>query len=259
MLAVAAAEESGEAALYRTRLPDFSSLRRPNPAYHHSDWWDEVEVRRIPARTLDDIAAGDSARPMDLLKVDVQGTELEVLRGGEKRVLPAVHAVVVETRFVEQYVGQARFSELESYLRGQGFTLFGLEPGYLGGVRADELKPWPPTRRRISHADALFFRAEDELDGDPAAVGRQCLLYLLHGFFDDALRLGREAGLDLRPVVRSVLPRLSSWRWRRQLLGLTLRAMRSGGPRVREDIARAALEVREPGKIGFGLSLRKLP
>ena len=60
-----------------------------------------------------------------LLKIDVQGFELEVLRGaGESLVL--VDQVFVECSFVELYDGQALADEVVCYLRDAGLRLVGV-------------------------------------------------------------------------------------------------------------------------------------
>jgi FkbM family methyltransferase len=76
-------------------------------------------VRRIKLQThrLDDIPEAADA---DYIKLDVQGAELDVLRGAE-RLLSSVLVVHTEVAFVPMYSGQPLFAEVDSELRRHGF------------------------------------------------------------------------------------------------------------------------------------------
>ena len=63
------------------------------------------------------------------LKLDVQGLELEVLKGAEQS-LPAVSCVQAELSFVPLYEGAPDYLELIEHLRSRGFDLAGLEEGH---------------------------------------------------------------------------------------------------------------------------------
>lgn len=56
---------------------------------------------------------------LDILHADVQGFELEVLRGATKT-LAQTRAVLLEASFQNFYQGQCRFDELVSWLAGAG-------------------------------------------------------------------------------------------------------------------------------------------
>src|SRR5262249_33514243 len=79
------------------------------------------EVGRIPAKTtrLDDIP---EITGVDFLKVDVQGAELDVLKGAE-RLLRGSPVIQIELEFVEIYKGQALFSDVDPFLRQRGYLL----------------------------------------------------------------------------------------------------------------------------------------
>jgi FkbM family methyltransferase len=62
-----------------------------------------------------------------LLTADVQGFELEVLRGSE-RTLEQVELVEVELSLVPLYAGAPLLPEVYEHLRERGFALVGLEP-----------------------------------------------------------------------------------------------------------------------------------
>lgn len=82
----------------------------------------ELEAVEVPVRRLDDLVTLDDLRAPLLAKLDVQGYELEVLRGAEAT-LRHVDALVVELSFERHYEGQPLFTEVLAYLSEQGFAL----------------------------------------------------------------------------------------------------------------------------------------
>ena len=77
----------------------------------------------VPIKRLDACVSTPLPRPI-LLKIDVQGFELEVLKGATG-LLPNLDAVYVEASYVELYEGQALHEEIERYLTDAGFILDG--------------------------------------------------------------------------------------------------------------------------------------
>jgi FkbM family methyltransferase len=89
-----------------------------------------VGTERVTLARLDSIwpeLAGDGDRVY--LKLDVQGLELEVLKGAEAS-LPAVSCIQAELSFVPLYEGSPDYLELIEYLRSRGLRLAGLEEGH---------------------------------------------------------------------------------------------------------------------------------
>jgi len=102
--------------------PGMTSLFEPDPAT--LALFDALKplgqvVRRIPVQTrrLDDI---DAVAAMDFLKIDIQGGELAVFRGGARTLAGAV-AVQTEVSFLTLYKGQPAFGEIDLEMRTQGF------------------------------------------------------------------------------------------------------------------------------------------
>jgi len=77
----------------------------------------------VPIQRLDAVITPPLARP-SLLKIDVQGFELQVLEGATA-LLPEIDAVYVEASFVELYEGQALHEEIKRHLHAAGFHLDG--------------------------------------------------------------------------------------------------------------------------------------
>lgn len=85
----------------------------------------EKEVRKVTIIPLRDLLDGNTILPPALLKIDVQGFELESLRGCEP-LLDCFQYVYVECSFIELYEGQALASEIMAYLAKHGFSLVGV-------------------------------------------------------------------------------------------------------------------------------------
>ncbi|MEM6727221.1 MAG: FkbM family methyltransferase [Pseudomonadota bacterium] len=73
----------------------------------------------VETRRLDDI---HDVPDIDLLKIDVQGAERDIIRGGERKLAGAV-AIITEMRFYRLYRGEPAFGALDLELRRQGFVL----------------------------------------------------------------------------------------------------------------------------------------
>jgi FkbM family methyltransferase len=60
---------------------------------------------------------------IDFMKLNVQGAELEILKGAE-RVLESVTGLQVEMSFVESYLGRPYFADIDIFLRNHSFYFF---------------------------------------------------------------------------------------------------------------------------------------
>jgi FkbM family methyltransferase len=78
---------------------------------------------RVPITTLDDWARAEGLEDAQVLKIDVQGLELAVLRGAGRLLASGVLAVNSEAQLIPEYEGAATFSEIDLFLRERGFTL----------------------------------------------------------------------------------------------------------------------------------------
>jgi FkbM family methyltransferase len=114
----------GSARLYETRDSDSSSLLRPTD--EQCSLFPGALTRQqteIHVSTLDiELDAGKWFGSESILKVDVQGFELEVLLGAE-RSLRSVSWVLVEVSFAQLYHDQCTPDDLLNFLRDQGFRL----------------------------------------------------------------------------------------------------------------------------------------
>jgi FkbM family methyltransferase len=85
---------------------------------------DEACTVEVPVRVLREFLSPDAMRPT-LLKIDVQGYELSVLKGAQKS-LELVDEIFCECSFVELYDGQPLAPEIIQYLSERQFRLAGV-------------------------------------------------------------------------------------------------------------------------------------
>ena len=83
-----------------------------------------VELRMVPIAPMPDFIPPSDMGLRNLLKIDVQGFELEVLKSAGP-LLPWFRWVYVECSYVPLYEGQALADQVAAYLQEQGFRLSG--------------------------------------------------------------------------------------------------------------------------------------
>jgi FkbM family methyltransferase len=115
--------EPGEGRMHLASRTDSSSLLALGARQKAIFGMEESGELWVPIKRLDACVSTPLPRPF-LLKIDVQGFELEVLKGATG-LLPNLDAVYVEASYVELYEGQALHEEIERYLTDAGFILDG--------------------------------------------------------------------------------------------------------------------------------------
>jgi FkbM family methyltransferase len=145
---LALGESAGEVDVEVNEFTPASSILRPTQALAESfPYAASTHAQTVAMTTLDDWAAGVDLEPELLLKLDVQGYEDRVLRGG-KRVLARAAAVIIEVSFTPLYEGQVLFDEVAELLRHEGLRCAGMVNNGCD-----------PRTGGILYADAVFRRA----------------------------------------------------------------------------------------------------
>ncbi|HEY1763626.1 MAG TPA: FkbM family methyltransferase [Opitutaceae bacterium] len=142
---VALGPREGTVALQVTDFPDATSVLTLSEEGRRTFGVSPTEDREVRMATLDRLIAEGIVQPPDLLKLDVQGYELEVLKGGDQA-LRRARAVLCEVSFRSFYQGQAEFADIVAFLAARGFSLHAFGPSLVPG-------------RPLAQADALFTRA----------------------------------------------------------------------------------------------------
>jgi FkbM family methyltransferase len=120
------------------------------------DEWHTKHVQQsYPQRTVDAIVDGIyDRRPPDLLKLDVQGYELEVLKGAVGS-LPRIQAILAEINLIDIHRGAPLLHEMVGWLAANGFVAYEI----CGLTRR-------PLDGALWQIDALFVRADGPLRQD---------------------------------------------------------------------------------------------
>jgi FkbM family methyltransferase len=151
---LALADRSGEAAFYRNAYGPASSLLRVSELAKRAF----PETERESAATarlarLDDVLPVDTLDREILIKIDVQGAEDRVIRGG-RSVFSAATVVLIEMSFAPIYDGQPLFEEIHGLLGECGLRLAGFKN------QIDEPQTGQPL---FAHC---LYRRPDETSGD---------------------------------------------------------------------------------------------
>jgi FkbM family methyltransferase len=151
---VALGARTTQAQFYLTSRLDSSSLLKPGRDHREMYGVEIAASRTVPVVRLAEVIDVHRLVPPVLMKLDVQGGELDVLNGAAD-ILPFIDAIYTEASFVSLYENQPLAGEIIAFLVNRGFGL--------RGVYNHSIAPGVgPTQ-----ADFLFVKA------DPDAAARQ--------------------------------------------------------------------------------------
>jgi FkbM family methyltransferase len=104
-----------------------------------------VETVSVQSESLDKVCQNEDIDHIDILKLDVQGAELKVLKGAERMLNERrISIIYLEIIFVPTYKGQSTYYEIGEYLSTKGFDIYGIF-----NLTYD---------KRLKQADVLFYR-----------------------------------------------------------------------------------------------------
>jgi FkbM family methyltransferase len=153
---------------------------------------------RVAVNTLDSELESKGVHSIDFIKLDVQGSELDILSGGRK-ILQTVFGVEVEVEFQPLYSEQPLFGDIDKYLRSSGFELIDIARHFWRRKDAGNERSY---RGQLVWGDALYFRSveswvisldkcQDE-EETIAMMSKAVAICLLYGYPDYALSLIKE-------------------------------------------------------------------
>ncbi len=113
--------------LFLTNWPEASSIFEPNKKFLNKflSSYDHEVIRKktINLKTLDELFI---SKKFDYLKVDAEGADLDILKGGDMALKECL-GVKIEVQFKERNIGSPFFGQVDSYL-SKDFYLSSLEP-----------------------------------------------------------------------------------------------------------------------------------
>lgn len=176
--------------------------------YSREDYYKLIKKIPVITRSLDSLLfEGKLSGNISVLKLDTQGSELEILKNSMS-VLKTVKAIRVEVSFMPIYKEQPLFFDINEFLERQEFSFQGfLESHYWNHYtpnkrqRKKSLRCIPFTRSSICHADALYFKTPLEVsekygENNFEEIIKLVFVYIMYQYYDKAYYLMEKTGLN---------------------------------------------------------------
>jgi FkbM family methyltransferase len=203
---VALAGTSGRRPFFVLKRATGSSLYPPNEAILTSFSGDSYagirEVIEVDCLSLNDFLATHERPSPNLIKLDTQGSELEILSSLDDHELGALLFVEVEVEFLELYRGQPLFTDVDAFMTRNDFRLLDLRTHR--SYRNTEDQPYHYLRKHLNTAsgsprisaelvagDALYVHAQqwESAAIEVATLMKYLLLCKMYRFYDLAFWL----------------------------------------------------------------------
>jgi FkbM family methyltransferase len=126
---IALGKSASSSPLFLTKDAACSSIYKPIDSL--ADKFSELDCirplteMRIKLHTLESWAQERGIEHIDYMKLDTQGSELDILRGAGK-LLNHISLIEIEVEFTEIYAGQPLFADVDAFMRANGFALWNL-------------------------------------------------------------------------------------------------------------------------------------
>jgi FkbM family methyltransferase len=217
--------------LYKLNAPTGSSLL---PIDLNSEFVNEndsyifpIREERINTRTLKEIMIENKEERVDLIKLDVQGAELEILKGlGDER-LDQLLLIELEVGFAHEHIGAPTFAEVDTFMSSRGLQLFDVSVARAHRSKGGD-SSWyqervfgvhgksPKISARLWEFDAVYFRDPKPMIAKKDADGIRRLLacYCAYNFFSEAYYLtekSESAGLFSEETSKDIKKVLVDW------------------------------------------------
>lgn len=183
---------SGVADLIHRRhrgLSSFYEIEAPVPeisGFHNS--FDAATTEQVEVAVLDELFPSGRVH---FLKVDAEGSELEILMGAEALLQTTVQGVRAEVSFTPIYKGAGTFGDIHNCLSAHGFVLLNLD--YNGRGTPQSFLASGEKYGRLLTTDAVWIVPANEIanrtsGSTTSALLHQALFLLLNGASDVALK-----------------------------------------------------------------------
>ena len=124
--------QSGDATLFESRLSFSTSLYKTRMDYFgrfvNRDNGVVVAERTVSIKSLDDTMKAYGIPHVDFIKLDAEGAELDILKGGEHALRSGcLLGLLSEIRLHEEINGSPPFASLDAFVRGWGLRLYNID------------------------------------------------------------------------------------------------------------------------------------
>ncbi|MBN2466715.1 MAG: FkbM family methyltransferase [Deltaproteobacteria bacterium] len=125
---LAVSDEVGKTTFHVNADPSCNSFfPRPKNGRYYAPQAQMVDSLAVETTSIDHFCSTEGIRRIEILKLDVEGAELNVLRGADHTLSQeAIDLIYTEALFVSLYDGGCLFYELSGLLGGYGYTLLNL-------------------------------------------------------------------------------------------------------------------------------------
>jgi FkbM family methyltransferase len=190
---VALSDVHGPRRLFVTKGPGKSSLYQPNvpllAQFPNPERFEIVDTQQVETTTLDILYQSGRLSRADAMKIDVQGAELDILRGGRQLIADELLSLQLEVCFAELYVGHARFAAIDAFVESiGGMHLHDFSKEHWRYARGDYLD----AKGRLVFGDALYFSDIDRIMAmreRESKLVKSAFLAMIYGFPDFSLHL----------------------------------------------------------------------
>ncbi len=194
---------------FKAKNPAASSFMEPDHAFINNfydgepdklkDTFEIVAKPEISAITLDHAAEKYGANDISIIKLDTQGTELDILKSGAT-VLNSVVCIYLEVEFLPFYKNQPLFSDINNFLESQGFRIFGMKNSF--AKRRTKAKA-AASADELLGTHALYFREKNRDGSDLNHIQKIRLICAASafGYLDYSIWLLEQA--DLQEYLKS--------------------------------------------------------
>ncbi len=198
---VALASETKTKKFYIPKRTTGASLYRPNlnvfERFGDDQYWGNIQEKYINCQSPSYFFKKNSIKPPELIKLDTQGSELDILKGINSKDFKHILAIEVEVEFVEFYEKQPLFYDVHKFLENLGFELIDLRTArsyysknnkknyYLKKYLNSEGNS-PLLGAHLVSGDALYFRKFTINSLGKIDLFKKIIIAAIYGYFDYA-------------------------------------------------------------------------
>ncbi len=184
-----------------TRWPYSSSTL----AYNMSFWnrfpnahlFEPVRTDTFETIDCDSFCREYEIRGVDFMKLDTEGSELEIMEGATGLLEEDVLGVLIEVAFCPYQVDRPLFPEVDKFLRDRGFLMYDLGPIRLARSALPPVETYngnPSQYGQLIAGDALYLRDIVSMHShpagkNPAKIVKAVCLFEMFSLYDSAIEL----------------------------------------------------------------------